>query len=355
MDQNYLIEVVKRDCPFCNTVHEMEKRQRKSQVLIKGELVEYDEIYFRCPRRTDDEENEFVSAEMMDQNLQRARNAYRKKHGLLTSDEIAEIRSIYNISQSDLALMLGWGEITVTRYESKSIQDSTYDQILRLVKADPMFAMDQLEKHKDQFNSEKYGQIKSTILKRINDISVAQLYRKTIEAKYINYQEPCDFNGYQKLDLKKLATVMAIFASYIKNLFKVRLMKLLWYTDALSFKQCDKSITGLVYVHQYYGALPIASSEIIHLPTLSVEETEINENVGYHIRAKNGGSIEGLEPDEIDIIYQVTKKFKNMSTQQIVNYMHDEDAYKNTVMNQIIPFSLCKTLKNFQLKEAAAK
>jgi len=27
--------------------------------------------------------------------------------------------------------------------------------------------------------------------------------------------------------------------------------------------------------------------------------------------------------------------------------MHDEDAYKNTVMNQIIPFSLCKTLKNF--------
>ena len=140
---------------------------------------------------------------------------------------------------------------------------------------------------------------------------------------------------------------MAFFAHYDQNLFKVKLMKLLWYVDALSFKRRGKAITGLVYAHKPYGALPLANAEIIYLPTLSVEEIEINDNVGYHIMAKNGGALEGFEPDEIDVIYQVAKKFKYVATQQIVEYMHNEDAYKNTAMNQIIPFSLCGTLKDF--------
>ena len=59
-----------------------------SQMLIKNEEVTYEEMYFFCPESVEYDEDEFVSAEMMDQNLQSARNAYRKKHGLLTSYDI---------------------------------------------------------------------------------------------------------------------------------------------------------------------------------------------------------------------------------------------------------------------------
>ena len=156
MEQNYLLELEERDCPICNKVHKVEKRKRIGGVLIKNEPIRFEEIYYVCPDCSDEEENEFVSAEMMDYNLQTARNEYRKAHGLLTSDEIAEIRTIYNMSQADLSILLGWGEVTITRYESKSIQDETYDQILRMAKRDPYFVLERLQKQKEKFSKEKY-------------------------------------------------------------------------------------------------------------------------------------------------------------------------------------------------------
>ena len=283
----------------------------------------------------------------MNQNLQSARNAYRKKHGLLTSYEIAEIRGLYGMSQADLAVLLGWGEVTITRYETKSIQDETYDQLIRMVKDDPYYALERLKKQREKFSKEKYEILRSAIQHRIETIGIEQLNRKTIENRYAQFDGPCEFNGYQVLDLNKLGATMAFFAQYCKNLYKVKLMKMLWYADALAYKQRGRAITGLVYQHQKYGALPIANSEIIYLPQLTVEEIEREEMVSYHIQAKLGVSLDALTPEEIDIIYKVANKFKNSTTNDIVEYMHAEDAYQETLMQQIIPFSLCTTLKEF--------
>ena len=49
--------------------------------------------------------------------------------GLLTSDEIVAIRESHGLSQADLAKLLGWGEATISRYESKAIQDEAYLKI----------------------------------------------------------------------------------------------------------------------------------------------------------------------------------------------------------------------------------
>ena len=59
----------------------------------------------------------------------RLKDAYRKKEGLLTSYEIADIRAKYEISQSDLCLLLGWGGKTITRYDSHQVQDRAHDTI----------------------------------------------------------------------------------------------------------------------------------------------------------------------------------------------------------------------------------
>ncbi len=83
MEKGYLLECAERDCPLCNKTHMIEKRSRMSQMLIKGEVVTFEEIFFFCPESVDYEWDEFVSAEMMDQNLDRARAAYRAIHGSL--------------------------------------------------------------------------------------------------------------------------------------------------------------------------------------------------------------------------------------------------------------------------------
>ena len=97
----------------------------------------YEEKFYFC-ENADGEENEFETGKMINENLLNARNAYRVKMGLLTSDEIVTIRESYGLSQVDLAKLLGWGEATISRYESKSIQDEAYDTMLRMVKDNPL-------------------------------------------------------------------------------------------------------------------------------------------------------------------------------------------------------------------------
>lgn len=42
----------------------------------------------------------------------------------------------------DLAKLMGWGEATIFRYESKVIQDEPYDTMLRLIKDNPLQVLD---------------------------------------------------------------------------------------------------------------------------------------------------------------------------------------------------------------------
>jgi len=80
MNNDYLINTVEMDCPICNRVHLVEQRKRLTQSIVKDKVVNYEEIYFLCPL-SDKEENEFVPAGLMDENLLRARDSYRKKYG----------------------------------------------------------------------------------------------------------------------------------------------------------------------------------------------------------------------------------------------------------------------------------
>ena len=67
MDKDYLISMIDRDCPFCNTNHLLEQRKRLTQSIVHDEIVDYEEIYFLCTL-IDGEENEFVSSGLMDEN-----------------------------------------------------------------------------------------------------------------------------------------------------------------------------------------------------------------------------------------------------------------------------------------------
>lgn len=139
MEVSTLIRKVHMECPLCARIHEIEERKRFATITLKGDQVTYKERFYFCAN-ADEDENEFETGSMTNENLLNARNAYRVKHGLLTSAEIAAIRENYGLSQVDLARLLGWGEATISRYESKVIQDESYDTMLRLIKDNPLQA-----------------------------------------------------------------------------------------------------------------------------------------------------------------------------------------------------------------------
>lgn len=343
MTKDNLIYTHEMDCPICNKTHEIQERRRITQAIVKEEIVDYEEVYFLCPF-TDEQENEFVPAAIMGENLMRARNAYRIQKGLLTSNEIACIRGFYGLSQSDFSSLLGWGNVTVTRYESKMIQDETYDEMMRLVYENPLFALECIEKHSNRFSTEKYNRIRNTITKKVEELSSLYLKKKAIKSSYVRFEDRSNLNGNKTLDIEKIANVIGYFAQYVENLYKVKLMKLLWYTDALSFRRHGYSMTGLVYKHMPLGALPLAYAEIISLPTVEAIEEFIDEDICYRIRPKGQISCSAFSHDELNILETVTAKFKDFKTKELIEYMHKEPAYTQTTPNQIIPFSLAKQL-----------
>ena len=339
-----LLESVMRDCPICDQMHNVEKWESDSEAVIKDTVVQYREVFFRCTN-SDDEENEFVPGGLMSENLLRARDAYRRQKKLLTSSEIADIRSKYGLTQSDFAFLMGWGEVTVTRYESKTIQDETYDEMMRLVNLNPLFALQNLERHKDNFPESKYASIHDRILNIIENSNNAYLKQQEMISLYVRFQQASEFNGNKLLDLNMLNNVVGYFADNVPNLYKVKLMKHLWYADTLSYKQSGEAITGLVYQHKPYGALPIGYNELIYLPSVDFEE--IQSKQGYFLYKIT--PTENIDPNIFTeqvrrILDFVIEKFKNFSTPQIVEYMHEETAYKETVDNQPISFSFAQQI-----------
>lgn len=347
MNEGNLLKKIQMDCPICDKEHELEMRMRHTEGIVKGVNVDYDEIFLLCPV-TDEEDNEFVPAKMMDENLLRARDAYRMQKGLLPSFKIAEIRKSYGLTQSDFSNLLGWGEVTVTRYESKTIQDETYDRLMRMAYDHPLFILQNLEKHKDKFAQEKYEKIRSKIVERINAAGIQYLKLQEIESVYAAFNVESEYNGNKLLDLNKLSMIMGYFANHINYLYKVKLMKLLWYADVLHYRRYGSSMTGLVYKHMTYGALPLAYDEIITLPGIKVEEEILSCDIAYKIVSNKNIDESEFTKEEISVLHLIVSRFKNHKAKEIVEYMHKEKAYREVDPYKLISYEIAKDLRELR-------
>lgn len=340
------VEKIVMDCPLCDKVHEVEKRYRITNTVIKNDEVTYLEDYYLCVN-SDEDMCEFVTSEMMESNLMNARNSYRKKHELLTSDEIVNIRSNFGMSQIDLAKLFSWGEATISRYESKSIQDVAYDNDLKLIRDNPLIAYKMLVTNRNKYDSAKYKQICAKVIECINDVGNEYLSRQVLEGEYASFSERTDNNGFTLLDIDKLEAVVSYFAAKISNLYKVKLMKLLWYADSLCYKENNRTITGLVYCHETMGALPIGHYSIGGLHKVNMVEEYKDDYIAYHFFESDLISYRCLSKDEIIILNKVIAKFGEYTSSEIIEYMYKEKAYIDTNDKEIIPFSLAKEIRNF--------
>ncbi|MCM1540313.1 MAG: DUF4065 domain-containing protein [Blautia sp.] len=347
MEASTLIRKVHMECPLCDKIHEVEERKRFTTVAIKGEEVSYEERYYYCAN-ADEDENEFESGSMTNENLLNARNAYRVKHGLLTSGEIIAIRESYGLSQVDLARLLGWGEATISRYESKAIQDEAYDTMLRLIRDNPLQALEFLSKNAAKFSGSKRMDIRSNIVRRLDCYGKEFLTRQALKSEYVHFEAPSDSNGFAALDIDKIEAAISYIAEQVSNLFKVKLMKMLWYVDVLSFIRSGHAMTGMVYRHEAMGALPVGHYSLMNLENLNIQE-EVSRNYDSMLHVYPCGDMDYsiLSDDEKAVLDQVIVKFRDYKAKEIVDYMHREKAYQDTMAGDIIPFSLAKEIRAF--------
>ena len=121
-------------------------------------------------------------------------------------------------------------------------------------------------------------------------------------------------------------------------------MKLLWYSDALSFKRCGHAISGMAYRALPMGAVPVAYESIIDLSTIHYEEVEMGEGTGYKFLPSEEKEYPHLTSEDMEILDSVIKRFGKVPKNEIVDTMHKEDAYTETAPHDVIQFKYAKTL-----------
>ena len=332
----------KKLCTCCMEEHEVKIVGVMEHTVFKNVHVQYEAVYSYCDRA----EELYMEDDQMSANDSLMKDAYRKGQGLLTSKEIIAIRGKYGISQSDLCILLGWGQKTITRYESHQVQDKAHDTILKKIDQDPEWFLKLLESAKCSLSADSYLKYYNTAVE-LFEINHDVYLRKAIEARYARFQENLVYNGNKQLSLDKVVDVIRYFAASTKitSLYKVKLMKLLWYADALSYKQRECAITGLVYQALPMGAVPIAHESIIDLKNIPCEEEDVGEMMAYHFTLKNESSYPSLSKEDMDILDIAIARLGAMSKDEIVAFMHKEQAYVETAPRDIIQFKYAENLQ----------
>lgn len=337
-----ILKSVKQMCTCCMEEHEVKTVLVKDTAIFKGVKVGYDASYLYC----DTAEELYMDEQQIRENDIRIKDAYRKVKGLLTSDEISGIRAKYGISQNDFCILLGWGGKTITRYESHQVQDKAHDTILKKIDQDAEWFLTLLCEVRETLPVEAYQRYLSTATVLYEKGQDSYL-RKTIEASYAKYQGNQMFHGNTVLSLDKVVDVIRYFAASTKvtSLYKVKLMKLMWYADALSYKNRGFAITGLVYQALPMGAVPVGHNFIIDLKNVPCEEVDMGETNAYYFAIKEATVFPALSDEDIEILDVIIEKLGRMSKDEIISFMHKERAYVETVPRDVISFKYAEGLQ----------
>jgi putative zinc finger/helix-turn-helix YgiT family protein len=309
--------------------------------IFKNIPVEYDVECYYCDKADEMYEDE----RQISLNGIAMKNAYREKMGLLTSYQIAAIRARYGISQSDLCLLLGWGAKTITRYESHQVQDIAHDTILRKLDSDPEWFLQLLHAEKESLSAASYAKYMETgtlLFEQDHDLYL----KSAILSKYARFLHNPEATGGKALSLDVVVDMIHYYAnsSMVTSLYRVKLMKMLWYADSLSYKRYGHAISGMVYRALPMGAVPLAYESIVDLSAIHCEEIEMGDGTAYRFLPTEDKEYPHLTTEDMEVLDAVIQRFGKASKNEIVDTMHQEDAYIETAPYDIIQFKYAKAL-----------
>ncbi len=145
-------------CPECMAMREYDVITRRETYPVRGDDVAIDARVAVCRVCAKD----VGVPELDDAALQAAFGVYRAHHGLLQPEQIREIRSRYGLGQKAFARLLGWGDVTLARYETGSLQSEAHDATLRLVE-DPRNVRRLLQLNRDKLSADQIADVEERL------------------------------------------------------------------------------------------------------------------------------------------------------------------------------------------------
>lgn len=346
MTDNFIVEHEEEGiCPVCEDERKIEIGTRTQIITIKKEPFEVEARVERCTECGEF----FAGVEEDEATIQKAYREYRKSHDLLQPEEIKEIREQYGLGQRAFGRTLGWGEITIHRYEAGSLQDEAHNDTLLLVRDANNFAK-LFEKNIDKLPKRVAQRVKER-LDVLREGRQEEYLHEYLESAFSKARDDI-FSGYRRFNLDKFEAVILYFCREFENVFKTKLNKLLWYFDFLTYAKQTRSATGAVYVHLTYGPVPddyeFYLANLIRENALEVREVTFDEEKNIA-----GEKYVALEEPDIALFNEVEQEclrwvgsyFGEMGAREISEYSHGEEGYKNTSGGERISYEWAEKIK----------
>jgi putative zinc finger/helix-turn-helix YgiT family protein len=326
-------------CSYCDKETKGELAQFEEILKVRGEEVKIASSAMKCKdcgRFVFDEEIET-------KNLEFAYSEYRKRHNLIGPSEIKEIREKYGLSQRAFSRLLGWGEITLHRYESGALQDEAHNTVLSLV-SNPENMQKILEKNLSLLSSTEAEKLKT----RVQDLLTGEIEPKfNLALEEILSKGMSDLTGFLKFNLEKTKNIILYILEF-HSTFATKINKLLWYMEFLYFKKYSVSIAGNCYLHRPYGPVPngydLILGAMINEGIIEKEEVFLHKEIQEQLKVKANYDKKIFSKEEMQIMNFVLETFKDYSCTKISQYSHEEIPYKNTSEGEEISYNLAEKL-----------
>lgn len=326
-------------CPNCEKISELEHIKTTEEFNIRGESIKVKVEYYKCKECGE----EFDDPGSKDDPLDKAYRAYRRKKRMTQPEDIREMRMQYGLTQQELSKLIGWGGATLSRYENGALQDDAHDRTLQLIKV-PENLRRLIIENGDFLPEEKRTRLIEELSAAVEEICS---FPNIFEERFGKYK-PSIESGYKELKLNKLFQMIKFFAR--GGVLKSKLCKLVFYADFKHYKDYAVSISGAKYAHAHHGPVPDNYEHyfatLIHDEgAIRVEEIDYGDYSGEKFFSEAEPDLTVFSDDELEVLIQVKKFFRDYNAKQIREFSHKEKGYDETKIGEIISYDYANDLQ----------
>ncbi|MCL1875801.1 MAG: DUF4065 domain-containing protein [Synergistaceae bacterium] len=341
MNPRFKIELA---CPKCESYCKVNSEERTEEFVVRGNKISISGEVDVCANC-----GTIFWTDKYDALMKSAYEEYKKGNGLLSSDEIRQIRENYGLSQDLFASILGIGSASIQRYETGAVQTPVYDGIIREAHNAPQL-LKLLEKNRNNISPKDYTLAKINIERNIGPrISPLRGY---LDYELINNSSPSLWNGNRVFSHEKFQSVLAhtLFRLLNKEAYITKLNKLFFFIDFAMYKAHGYSITGLHYVRWEYGPVPAGRISYYlydyaeELGIVLIRENEREDGISRILFLNNISIPNTLNADEMEIVEEVLLKIGQLSAKALSGKSHKERAWIETSPNEKISYSFAECI-----------